>query len=518
MENLACISFLSQAETLTLTAYNAPREHSVIISEIVSRIAAAILLPAAAALDIAIHTLLVLPTFVYAIGKSVHLEETDFILPWQHLQRIRNAVAPLILGGVLGLLHPFAGIAVSEPTDKHSVLGMLSSNVTQNFETPCSPVHSLSIVEELARNHRYVESYGVPREVFSLEHLQIIGEIRDFEWSLEALQAQEYIHKITNITLLFMSQIVMGINASSFDPHTKEALIRLSGVFIPVLTAVDVAVALIAQAIFLATGMLRMISGRGPIYTEVTTSPLMHMAFLTQNTLKAVGNLLGTFVWFVSPMMGFRVSLLPANVFFKMQMSAFMENIKSKMVSASENSRFVLPIVFGNGECSALSVPTHSMHKTYLIVEKKNGLFNLYWVNRPNVSLKHGLSGTAAFMQIRSMLNERFPFMDIEKLMNYPVRSEEPTFSEAVNFAYIANQGNSTNCVVSNLFGMLETLDRVRGDDLEVTQLRYETVRNSLSGQYEFYRDDFSPFSNLSDGYTIPHVWEASAVPSQAAI
>lgn len=504
MANTASLSFLSTAETLTLVAYDAPRKFSVLASETISRIAAASLLSTGAALDIAMHSLFVLPTFTYAIGRSIYLwEKADFNLPWQHIQRVCNAVAPLFLGSALGILHPFAGIAVSEPSDKHIALGILSSNTNQHFTTPCSPVHSLSMIEQLAASHPYAEHQEDRREIFSQEHLKLISTAKSFEESLEALQAQEYIQKITNTTLHVMAKIIECIKQSNLDCFSEELLIRLSGLLVPVLTIVDLSVALIAQAFFLATGIIRIISGSGPIYTEVTTNPLMHISFFIQNILKALGNLLGTCIWFVEPMTGFQVSLLPALMFFKIQMCILMLKIEWQIYFAEEQSRFALPIVYGNGACSTLSFPAHDMHKTYLIVEKNHDKFNLYWVNRPNISVQRKLTKDAALTQIRSMLDERFPFMDVQKLMNYPVKSSEPQFSNSVHFAGVGAQGNSTNCVVSNLFAMLEALDRITGADAEVTRLRYKTVRGSLMDSYRFYADDFSPFTQ---GYSIGNV------------
>jgi hypothetical protein len=324
---------------------------------------------------------------------------------------------------------------------------------------------------------------------------------------LEALQAQEFIHKITNVTLFVMAKTKVGIENSCLSDLSKAILVRVSGLLVPILTVVDITITLLAQAFFLVTGIARLISGRGPIYTEVTTNPLMHASFLIQNILKSVGNLIGTFVWFVSPMTGFKVSLLPANLFFKLQMNIVMLQIRWKMHFSKDNERFVVPVIFGNGDCSALSVPTHSMHKTYLIVEKQAGSFNLYWVNRPNISYKQGLNTDETLGQIRSMLDERFPFMDIEKLMNYPVKSKQPEFLGSTNFANIAAQGSSTNCVVSNMFGMLEALDRIKGDEQEVTDLRYQVVREALMKDYGFYKNGFFPFANESDGYSLRHIW-----------
>ena len=502
------LSFLSGAEKLTLRIYAESQDYSVIVSEIVGRLAAAILLSTAAAFDLVFHSVLILPTFVYAIGKSICFCQADFTLPWQHIQRVRNAIAPLLLGSVFGLLHPYAGIGMSEPTDKHAVVGMLSSNTGQNLETPCSPIHSLSIVEDIAKNHPFSEldEGGEEKEIFSEEHIKALKDARNFEGSLEALQFQEFIHKITNITLFCMANIKMAIEESSMSEMSKAILIKVSGLLVPAFSAVDTMITLVVQAFFLVTGAVRLISGRGPIYTEVTTNPLMHVSFLIQNILKLIGNLIGTFVWFVSPEMGFKVSLLPANAFFKLQMNILMLQIRWKMHFSNENERFVVPIVFGTGDCSALSFPTHNMHKTYLIVENKGESFNLYWVDRPSISYKQGLSIDEASTQIHSMLDERFPFMDIEKLMAYPVKSVKPCFLNGDNFAYIAAQGGPTNCVVSNMFGMLEVLDRIKGIDREVTDLRYKVVREVLMKEYGFYKNNFFPFAK--NGYSLEDIWD----------
>lgn len=147
------------------------------------------------------------------------------------------------------------------------------------------------------------------------------------------------------------------------------------------------------------------------------------------------------------------------------------------------------------------------MHTTYLIVEKQNKSFNLYWANRPTISRKPALDATATLTQIRSMLDERFPFMDIVKLMNYPVQSKKPKFSGSDNFANTMNQGNRTNCVVSNMFSTLEVLDLLRGEERMVTDTRYKVVRKSLIKNYDFYKNEFFPFADEADGYSLRTIW-----------
>jgi hypothetical protein len=507
------ISFLGHAERITLQAYNIPNP----TAEVISRLAALILLSPAAACDVAFHGLMILPTFVYCIGESIVFGKIDFTLPWQHLQRVRNAVFPILLGSAFGLIHPYAGLALCEPTDRHIVAGILSSNRSGSRETPCSPIHTASIVKDLAKAHRFVAVNGVEKEIYSEEHIQILEDTQSYEKSLQSLQAQEFIHKITNITLFAMAEITRRISLARIDSRAEQILIRLSGVLIPVFACADLAVTLVVQAFFTVTGVVRLVTGRGPIYTEVTSNPLMHAAFLIQNILKAVGTLVGNLVWFVSPQLGFQISLLPANLFFKAQMALLMQRIKLRMYFSQENSRFMIPIVYGEGPQSALSVPTHSMHKTYLIVEKKNGVFNLYWVNRPNVSQKKELDKDSALTEIRSMLDERFPFMDIEKLLKYPVRGAKPSFANSSEYIKIGAQGGGTNCVVSNLFGALEALDRIRGESEKTTQLRYTTTRAALMKNYGFYKDDFFPF-DIHDDLSLDTTWKSAASAPNAPI
>lgn len=502
------ISILSYAQQVTLLAYDGLKSKSIILSEIISRLAAVVLLSLAAACDLVIHTVALLPVCIYSIGKSIYLGKADFTLLWQVLQRVRNSVAPILLGSLFGLFHPFAGLAMCEPSDKQAVMGMLASNVDRSLETPCSPIHSISIVESIASNNKFATVNGVKKEIFSTEHIQALKDCKRYERSLESLQAQEFIHKITNLTLAVMAKILRAIDDSSLSETTKKVFARLSGLLIPILTLIDVAIAILLQGFFLITGVVRALTGRGPIYTEITVNPLMHLAFLFQNILKAIGNLIGTLVWFVSPLTGFKVSLYPSNSFFKLQVDLLMGSIKRSM-NSPKAPFLVIPIVYGNGDCSVFSIPSHSMHKTYLIVSKKQDKqFDLCWVNRPNLSIKKGLTSEETLKQIRSMINERFPFMDIEKIFNYPVKSNTPKFETAITTSTLANQGGSTNCVVSNLFGMLEAIDQIKGTDKETTALRYKVVRQALLKDYSFYEHNFSPFASSGDGYSLSSVWE----------
>ncbi|MBI2742806.1 MAG: hypothetical protein HYX48_02705 [Chlamydiales bacterium] len=526
------ISFLSAAEKLTLHTYFFEQELGCEEYTPISRVVAAALLSVSAALDIAFHTTMIFPTCVYALGKSLLCCELDFVLPWQHLQRVRNAVAPLLLGSVFGLIHPFAGFAVSEPVDKHAVVGMLSSNTSCRFTTPCSPIQSLSIVETIARGHQTSEVAGVRHQIYSDECIESIRFAREFEGSLESLQAQEFIHKITNLTLLATGYLVKEIRGEyQYEAVTREVLIRCAVLLMPILATIDLTFAMLLHLFLLATGVIQFISGRGPIYTEITTNPLMHLFFLLQNIMKVVGTLVATLVGIVEPTTGFKVGLYMGSLFYYMQMSCLMSQLQAKMESLPLNARFFIPIVYGTENYSALSLPVDSMHKTYLIIEKKAGeLFNLYWVNRSSVSQKINTTLDQAITVIRPMLDARFPFMNVEKTFNsYPIKGDKPVLPENIPYPMnpnLASQGNHTNCVVSNLFATFETLDRLQGSSVDTTEERYRVTREALMHDYSFYRDAFFPFridfnylrSAETRNASLTEIWEAFEQKPNAAI
>jgi hypothetical protein len=54
---------------------------------------------------------------------------------------------------------------------------------------------------------------------------------------------------------------------------------------------------------------------------------------------------------------------------------------------------------------------------------------------------------------------------------------------------------------------MFEVLDRIRGDEQEVTALRYRVVRDVLMKDYGFYKSGFFPFANETDGYSLRNIW-----------
>ncbi|WP_420420536.1 hypothetical protein [Simkania sp.] len=376
------ISLISLAELATLTALEKSIQYLPITGHLIGRVVGAAILSVAAALEIVTQTTLMMPAIIYAVGKSIYQRKMDFTLPWQHLQRIQSAVYPLFFAGGFSLIHPYVGLYTTLQTDKIAVLGMLGSNLYSSTETPCSPIHSLSIIERIAKKIQTVEKDSKTIEIFPESHLNAIRCALDYEKGFQQLQAQEFLYKLTNLNLYAMAAILGAIENSGLNVEMKEGLKRLSGVLIPLFGFIDLITALALQAFFLTTGVSHWVSGRGPTYTEVTANPLMHVEFLIQTTLKTVGLLIGTCVWFLHhPLSGFKASLLPGTAFFNLQLNSSLGKLESRLKYGKEGSIETVPILLENGQASVLSIPSHSMHKTYLTIKKVEGMFDLYWTN-----------------------------------------------------------------------------------------------------------------------------------------
>ncbi len=102
----ADLSFTAAAKRFTVGAFRFPREISVILSETVSRIAAFILMSPAGICDFVMHSAFIIPTFIYACGKSMVCWKAHFNLPWQHLKKIGDAFTMTMLGSPVSLIHP----------------------------------------------------------------------------------------------------------------------------------------------------------------------------------------------------------------------------------------------------------------------------------------------------------------------------------------------------------------------------------------------------------------------------
>jgi hypothetical protein len=273
------ISFTSTIQNLCLKNYS-DCDDEIFINEIIKRIPTILLSPAAIA-DFTFHTFILPFSIIYAIGKSIYMCKADFIIPWQHLQRIREAVFPILFGTVFGIIHPYLGLYATEPKMKHVVGGFLLSNSpNKNINIIASPIASyketIKTIKNLPKNLR-----------FPKEYLKLIKKTMEWEKSLEKIQSIEMFD--FKITYTLMKELQEEFyDRKSITHHTSilKILIRLvnhmaCNVYIvigyPILATMDIIAAITTSSILLITGLIQIFGAKSPAYLETTSSPLLHI-------------------------------------------------------------------------------------------------------------------------------------------------------------------------------------------------------------------------------------------------
>jgi hypothetical protein len=126
------ISITNRAEQLSLVFYNGTFSNRLghtalkpvamaIETQIFSRIAGLLISPAAI-LELSFNLAALPLVAIFCVGRSIYLRNGDFTHVKYHIQRIRDAVLPVIFGSLFGLIHPYLGTYAAEPT-KNTSLG-----------------------------------------------------------------------------------------------------------------------------------------------------------------------------------------------------------------------------------------------------------------------------------------------------------------------------------------------------------------------------------------------------------
>ena len=498
------VSFVSLAEMATDGAFIGLGKRSAVLGHVCGRVVAVATLSLGGAADIVFHGAMVVPAVFWAVGSSIVYLKWNVSLPWQHLQRVKNAVSPLLFGSVFGLIHPMAGIFMSEPCDKHIAMAALAANVEipggeREFSTPCSPVQTLSMVKNIGRMARLHSS---KKHLFSDNHMRAINKAQAMEKDLEAIQAQEYLHQITNLSLHGRNWMIERIASLPLSSSGKMLAIRALAITFPVLAAIDLVAAVFLEGVMLIAGVQQLLTGRGPIYTEITQNPLFHVKFIIHAALKTVGTLLSTFVWPFSMEGAYKTSQFCTQIFYSLQMNYIMLKLRYSMWRLKEGEMTMVPIVFGLSDGSSLSLPFNSMHKTYVVIEKKDEAFNLYWINREIVTKRSGATFSDTIDSVRKMLDTRFPYINDDRLDGLPPKPSEPYLGwTTTDYMTLHRQGTDTNCVISNLFGAFDCIDKITNRTKDTTP-RYTHVRSLLFSAYDFYKWEYTPFIQFDTTFT----------------
>ncbi len=203
------INLTSQWEKIVLNCFNKRVSGTAFDKQILSRITA-LFFSAVAAIDFSFHGSMTIGTSFYSLGRSIVCWNFDMSLPWEHLQRVRDAVFPILFGSIVGIIHPYLGVYAVEPTRKHIGYGILSSQTAYSFETVCSPSTTLKEIDRITEELR-------EENVISRELKNLVTQAKNWETSLERVQSIDFFH--FRLTTKILSSINHKIESTN-DDHT----------------------------------------------------------------------------------------------------------------------------------------------------------------------------------------------------------------------------------------------------------------------------------------------------------
>jgi hypothetical protein len=458
------------------------------VNAVVSRVAALLLSPAAA-LDLAFHTAATPITLLYSIGKSIIVWKRDFSLPWQHLQRIREAVIPILFGSISGIIHPYAGIYFSEPRDKHIAGGILLSTTSAHSDVVISPVSAFEEVSEIMQSTD-------KRNQFPEPYRNLVKSLVSWEKTLEMIQSVELFD--LKLTFKGMSAIYRIIDDTNVSYLAKGIAKRIALFAYPILAALDLTVSIASSLLLLGVGAIQMIGGKGPAYLETTNSPVLHTYQLAKIVMGVVSAVVGFGVSLFNPEEGLKYSFPSSKNYHMLNALMFpiFKRIDREVKALDPGERIVLPIVTQNRRDSIEEeiLPSRNSHMTYLLIENhdKDG-YSAELIERGN---SHGIAKQLSRKDVCKVAHEclslRYFSLNCE---NGPSLSK--IFDQPDDLLSLGKQGSLSNCVITNLFAVLQVLHhRDKGDPEDLSE-KIKIFRAEAMDRYDHYQYDFFPFAPM---------------------
>lgn len=479
------VSFLSLGQRAVLCSHET-LSSSPVINGIASRIASLLLSPAAA-LDFAVHTAALPATMLYAVGKSIVLWKPDFSIPWQHLQRIREAVFPILLGTIAGVIHPYAGIYMTEPRDKHIAGGILLSNSKVHSDICVSPISAFEEVKDILRD-------TAKEDGFPTEYSKHVASIASWERPLEMVQAVEMFD--FKLTANGMSALYKVVDQTRISDYQKEVLKRVSLIAYPILATLDIATAVTSSLLLFGIGVVQLLGAKSPCYLETTSSPVLHV----YNVARVIVGIFSAFVGFgislFNPEKGLAFSFPSSRKLHTLKALTFpiFKRLEREVDSLANRERLILPIVLQNGGEKDI-LPSRNSHMTYLIIERRGETFTAEYVDR---SEKHGIIRDLTKEQVCKIGKNclKLRFISLNQGMNSYISD---TFNDKNDLAELGNQGNLTNCVITNLFAVFDVLNHRSGGSSLDHQHKIKSFRQLSQNRYDHYQYDFFPFAPMEE-------------------
>jgi len=220
--------------------------------QVLSRVVAVALSPLAV-VDFTVHSVCFAFRVTYAIGRTLFYREVDFEISFKHLQRVRDAIFPILFGSIFGMIHPYLGVYAVEPTKKHIAAGILTPHDTENIVScVISPITAMREMEALFRE---VSPEFMPVRSVK-KHLD---EVSEWEASFERTQSIEISDlKLTN---QLYRKLFETVDQGALPIFIKEVAKRVTLVVYPLVVALDLSIYFVAALSCLVTRCIRLIGG-----------------------------------------------------------------------------------------------------------------------------------------------------------------------------------------------------------------------------------------------------------------
>lgn len=457
------------------------------INAIVSRIAAIALSPAAA-LDLAFHLIVTPISVLYAIGKSVVIREADFSLPWQHIQRIREAVFPLLFGTAAGIVHPYAGIYFTKPADKHIAGGILLSNTTKQNDIVVSPTSAFDEVHDIMHS----SSTGMK---FPIEYAHHVKTLATWERPLEMVQSTE----VFDLKLRYrgMKAIDKTIDTSDLSTPLRDISKKVALVAYLALAALDIAWTVASAAVMLGIGVVQLFGAKAPAYLETTSSPVFHVYSIARIVMTVVSSIVGLGVSILDPEKGLEYSYSSSSKFKLVETLLFpiLKRANREIKALGEGERLMLPIVLQNDSESYENdiLPSRNSHMTYLLIEKNGESYSLELIERGN---HHGITSGITYKEASKIAR------DCLRLRYFSTKSDRyellpSIFKKSDELINLGTQGSFNNCVITNLFAAFDVLNDRDGGDMDLLHEKTKHFRQRAMDRYDYFQYDFFPFAPM---------------------
>ncbi len=334
--------------------------------QIFSRIVG-LLISFAAAIDLTMHLIILPFSMVYAVGNSLYHRKSDFLLPYHHLQRVRDAVFPLIFGSLFGVIHPYLGTHAAEPTKKHIATGILLSGTDKDkFDAVCSPLTTM--------NEVYTLSSRMDKTLkLSKNERKQLKQITFWEGELEKIQSIDFFN--LHLTYKLSRNIQLNIDDSRLPPIVKQIAKRISLVTYPIFMALDLIFMSFATVISLGTLVVKLLGGQSPAYLEKAWTPEVLIYNVVKMPLFLISTTIGLLTALIHPETGLMCHRYSMDFLAKVPFKIKMLGLKLRLRMMKTGDTIILPAVevFSPEQLAGTRLsllPTYGSNMRYLLIEK----------------------------------------------------------------------------------------------------------------------------------------------------